>query len=91
MTFDITDGRNRYAPCPKCGATLGMGLTLSRIGIAVECLACEFRGPESHLDPHLGWTPEVDRTAFDGWNAIPRVAAHGQSEPTADAKNRPPA
>lgn len=77
MAFDITDGRNRYAPCPRCGAALGMGLTSSKIGIAVECQACEFRGPESHLDARLGWTPEVDRVAFDEWNALPRPAPLG--------------
>jgi hypothetical protein len=60
-TFDITDGRNRYRPCPRCERTFGMGLVTRRGKVAVWC-ECEFTGPPA----------ETDREAFDAWNALPR-------------------
>lgn len=48
--FDICDGRNRYEPCPKCGAALGMGLSHTNAGtpnssLSVHCGECGHRGP----------------------------------------------
>lgn len=70
MSFDITDGRNRYGRCPGCGAAIGMGLVCTLTGLAVQCGRCGFRGPE--IPPDTPWTPEVDRAAFEAWNALPR-------------------
>lgn len=69
MTFDITDGRNRYQPCPRCLAGIGMGLSVKAGTLAVECAYCGFRGPEISGVPG---SAETDRAAFDGWNAVPR-------------------
>lgn len=67
--FDIRDGRNRYAPCPRCGATLGMGLITKTTGLAVQCAgSCDFRGPEIAVTG--AWSPEDDRAAFDAWNSL---------------------
>ena len=64
--FDITDGRNRYEPCPKCGADFGMGLVVRKGTLAVEC-DCGFRGPEVAATPP---SPKSDKAAFEAWNRI---------------------
>lgn len=67
--FDITDGRNRYRPCPNCGAAEGMGLAWFRGTLAVECCYCGHRGPEIRGKP----SAERDKAAFDGWNSPMRA------------------
>jgi Zn ribbon nucleic-acid-binding protein len=67
--FDITDGKNRYEPCPACGADFGMGLVVRNGTLAVEC-DCGFRGTEIHSDQP---SSQSDRAAFDAWNQITRV------------------
>ena len=76
-TFDITDGRNRYAACPGCGTTINMGLAWSGGAtptLAVQCMCCDFRGPEIAGPP----SPDTDKAAFDGWNALPRADGDSQ-------------
>jgi predicted nucleic-acid-binding Zn-ribbon protein len=79
-SFDISDGRNRYKPCPKCASEFGMGLIskggkwASGVGlvekgtIAVQCTICGFRGPEVVNNTNGA----SDRAAFDAWNGLPR-------------------
>jgi hypothetical protein len=82
--FDITEGRNRYEPCPACKADFGMGLSVKVakpiFKLAVEC-SCGFRGPEIECpDPTIpgaweAWpvpSHQRDKQAFDAWNALPR-------------------
>jgi hypothetical protein len=70
--FDITDARNKYNPCKKCGNCL-VGLRTRNGRIAVEC-DCGHRGPEIpawmelSCDDRGSW--EVDKLAFDEWNAL---------------------
>ena len=75
MSFDIRDGCNRYAPCPNCGATTGMGIVSMRGGFgpitAVRCVSyCDFTGPGIP-----GLSDDTDRLSFEAWNALPRRAA----------------
>ncbi|HDR9105444.1 helix-turn-helix domain-containing protein [Paraburkholderia sp. A3RO-2L] len=71
--FDIRDGRNRYAPCPRCKATSGMGLSTRARKLAVEC-DCGHRGPDVDVPAFADWASwpvpahERDRLAFEGWN-----------------------
>ena len=71
--FDICDARNRYAPCPRCEATAGMGLRTLAQKLAVEC-DCGHRGPEVDVPALADWATwpvpahERDRQAFEGWN-----------------------
>lgn len=65
VQFDITDGKNRYEPCPRCGAEFNMGLVTQKNLLAVQCMECGLRGPEiDNTRP----SPENDKAAFDGWN-----------------------
>jgi hypothetical protein len=66
--FDITDGKNRYRPCPECGATLNMGLVHVRSLLCVQCAFCGFAGP-GIPDSKPCW--QNDKKAFDYWNALP--------------------
>jgi hypothetical protein len=76
--FDITDGRHRYLPCPRCGATLNMGLCHRDDMLAVQCGYCQFRGPEV-----AGRVSEQkDRCAFNAWNAL-SLAQLAPSPPSA--------
>jgi hypothetical protein len=70
--FDITDTQNKYNLCKKCGGN-SVGLRTRKGRIAVEC-DCGNRGPEIpawlelSCDDRQSW--EVDKLAFDGWNAL---------------------
>lgn len=65
--FDITDGRNRYFPCPNCGKTCCAGLSTKKGVLAVMCLQCGFRGPGvDHDHP----SAEKDERVFDAWNEL---------------------
>ncbi|MBU9200137.1 hypothetical protein KTD31_01800 [Burkholderia multivorans] len=71
--FDICDARNRYALCPSCKASSGMGLRTRGQKLAVEC-ECGHRGPEVDVPALADWATwpvpahERDRQAFEGWN-----------------------
>lgn len=66
-----------YAPCSKCGAIEGMGLTSPRTGAtAVWCCYCDHMGPEAE-----GISEATDRTVVQRWNrefheAFKTVADH---------------
>lgn len=72
--FDITDGRNRYEPCPKCGIDFLMGISSNGKVQYVICGKCDHRGPSVELPPQGEWETwpvdwhERDRLAFEGWN-----------------------
>lgn len=79
--FDISDGRrNRYEPCPKCSASIGMGLSTKNGFVAVSCGWCDHRGPEIQAPPPDQWETwpvpwhERDRQAFEAWNKQSRDA-----------------
>ena len=61
MEFDITDGRNRYAPCPGCGGVACAGMGGGNGMTAVFCTVCGHRGPE-FLN-----SADSDRLAFEAW------------------------
>ena len=64
--FDISDGKNKYEPCPKCGALDGMGIT-SRGGMHVVCGYCNHDGKAFVVDRSN--PTAADKLAFDAWNA----------------------
>jgi hypothetical protein len=68
--FDITDGRNRYEPCPGCGSLLDMGLTSRKGFVFVWCPHCNCEGP--HIQQSYPLT-EADRLAFNAWNSMKRT------------------
>lgn len=68
--FDITDGGNKYQPCPECGVKIGMGLSSRRGKCYVQCGHCEAKGPQV---PDGGC--EQDKAAFDAWNGMKRLQA----------------
>lgn len=72
MKFDITDGKNKYEPCPGCGATDSMGLA-SHGGIHVVCGYCDHKGKAFPIDRDD--LTSADKLAFDAWNEESRVAA----------------
>ena len=43
--FDITDGRNRYVPCPVCHSVVGMGISTRNGYQFVRCTSCDHEGP----------------------------------------------
>lgn len=53
--FDISDGRNRYEPCPSCDREDGMGLVALKQTLAVQCF-CGHRGPEVEVPPPEQWS-----------------------------------
>lgn len=67
--FDITDGKNRYNPCPGCGATLHMGMTSKAGKPLVICIQCDHEGPRH----------DTDKAAFDAWNKQSSVSDTGES------------
>lgn len=67
--FDISDGRNRYAPCPQCKSDHGMGITSRNREQFVLCTLCKFEGP--HF-PYKVPSAELDKRVFDAWNEVPR-------------------
>lgn len=71
--FDITDGANRYEPCPACRRSFGMGLVTrtaeNRNLLAVEC-DCGFRGDEVPTDGLS--SSAADYSAFLAWNKMER-------------------
>jgi len=67
--FNITDGKNRYRPCPECGMAEGMGLVQREGRLHVLCVACQFLGP-GVPNPRPCW--QTEKKAFDYWNALPR-------------------
>jgi hypothetical protein len=71
--FDIRDTRNVYQPCPRCRVTLGLGLMLGNRNatIAVQCMNCDFRGPE--VPAVLDSLMTMDRQAFETWNDMNRI------------------
>lgn len=69
--FDITDGKNKYEPCPKCGTEYDMAIS-SRGGIHVVCGECGHKGKSFEYDPHN--RTAADKLAFDAWNAESRCA-----------------
>jgi len=73
MPFDICDGKNKYNPCQKCGATFGMGLSTRNNRLAVECGECGRRGPEVIVPEMVDaeWLRNCaarDEQAFLAWN-----------------------
>lgn len=80
--FDIGSARNVYQGCPKCLATLGMGLTSrggGRLGdergrLFVQCTRCGHEGPSVETPKAaeydtwpVSWD-QRDRLAFEAWN-----------------------
>jgi len=70
--FDISDGKNQYRPCRKCGNHFEMGLRHRKGTLAVE-YTCGHRGPEIAVPPmdDPGWAANWnarDKAAFDAWN-----------------------
>src|ERR1700761_3865833 len=66
--FDIRNGENKYNPCPRCGAKLGMGLSSDQNGTFVRCAVCSFEGKRS----------QTDEAAFYAWNAEAPVQGAGE-------------
>jgi uncharacterized Zn finger protein len=62
IPFDITDGRNRYAPCPGCGHVCCAGVITHGGMSAIECLNCHHRGPEF---PYR--VKDVDLKMYEAW------------------------
>jgi len=67
--FDLSDGKNKYKPCPRCRSDCGMGYISRRGFAAIECILCGFRGPEIAFEVP-SW--KVDKMVFDAWNNVPR-------------------
>jgi hypothetical protein len=63
--FDITDGRNRYVPCPVCHSVVGMGISTRNGYQFVRCTSCDHEGPMIQcIQPSSG----IDKLTFDAWN-----------------------
>lgn len=75
--FDIQSGHNVYEPCPKCFATMGMGLTSRPGRLFVHC-DCGHAGPDVDAptsEQYATWSVpwhERDRLAFEAWNKASR-------------------
>lgn len=75
--FNITDGRNRYEPCPACGISWSMGLSGNMTRLYVVCGTCSHKGPqiEYHaMDANARRLRTMDRLAFEAWNEESRQA-----------------
>ena len=72
--FDICRA-GPYQPCPNCGSQFAMGLVTMRGFMAVQCMACNFRGPGI---PNFRPSAENDRLAFMAWNELPRKQNQNQ-------------
>lgn len=77
--FDITDGRNRYEPCPACGIIWSMGLSGDKTDLYIVCGKCHHEGPRVEyrgMDANAHRLRRMDRLAFEAWNEESRKA-HG--------------
>jgi hypothetical protein len=87
--FDITDGKNRYEPCPACGIGWLMGLSGSLTHVYITCGKCPHQGPRIEYDDKdvkARRLRTMDRQAFEAWNEESRKA-HGEGRKTdKDAK-----
>ncbi len=78
--FDITDGKNRYEPCPACGIEWLMGLSGDLSHMYVTCGKCHHKGPQIEYDDtdvRARRLRTMDRLAFEAWNEESRKA-HGK-------------
>lgn len=79
--FDIRDTRNVYEPCPKCRATVGLGLTSKQRKLFVHCATCGHTGPAIEVPTLEQWDSwpipwhERDRLAFEAWNKASNLGA----------------
>jgi hypothetical protein len=70
--FDITDGKNRYEPCPACGVEWMMGRSSCEGRIFIVCGRCRHKGPQiayDDKDVEARRLKAIDRQAFEAWNA----------------------
>ena len=75
--FDITDGKNRYEPCPACGIEWMMGLSGVVGRIYVACGKCHHKGTQIEYDDkdvQARRLRTMDRQAFEAWNEESRKA-----------------
>jgi hypothetical protein len=75
--FDITDGRNRYEPCPACGVSWSMGLSSNSTHLYIVCGECKHEGPRVDyrgMDTNAHRLRTMDRFAFEAWNEESRQA-----------------
>jgi ribosomal protein S27AE len=75
--FDITDGKNRYEPCPACGISWLMGLSGNRTHLYIVCGKCHHEGPRIEyqgMDANARRLRTMDRLAFEAWNDESRQA-----------------